>query len=39
MKRQKSGRWAGLWAFAIVLAYFLLGLFGHYANTAINHAP
>jgi hypothetical protein len=30
------GRTLGL---CIVLAYFLLGLFGHYANTAINHAP
>jgi hypothetical protein len=39
MKRQKSGPWAALWAFAVVLAYFLLGLFGHYANIAINHAP
>jgi hypothetical protein len=36
--RKASSWWAGLWPFLIVVAYFLVGLWGHHINTAMNRA-
>jgi hypothetical protein len=30
--------WAGLWPFALVILYLLLGLWGHWINTERNKA-
>jgi hypothetical protein len=32
VKPKKSFSWADIWPFAILAAYFLVGLFGHYVN-------
>jgi hypothetical protein len=35
-QRRKAATWTGLWPFAIVAAFFLLGLWGHGLNAARN---
>jgi hypothetical protein len=37
-QRKGSPWWTGLWPFGIVVAFFLLGMWGHYINTAKNKA-